>query len=192
MKKCDNVRFGDSIVGLNKIEFIKSIIQKLNDIDGEIAEVGVYKGGTAKIIHKQINNKNNLFLFDTFCGIPNKSDFDNHHIIGDFFDSSYESVANLFTDAENVKIFKGIFPIDTGKFITDYKFKFVHLDVDMYESYKDGLNFFYNKMIVGGYIVFDDYNEITCMGATKAVDEFFSDKKEKIRNINKSFFIIKE
>lgn len=62
------------------------------------------------------------------------------------------------------------------------KIKFLHLDVDIYDSYKNCLNFFHEKMIKGGIMVFDDYNANTCLGAKKAVDEFV--KLHKIELIN--------
>jgi len=88
-------------------------------------------------------------------------------------------------------IYKGNFPKDTSKHIENEKFKFIHLDVDTYLSYKESLEFFYYKTIKGGYIVFDDYNENTCAGATKAINEFFEDKEENILQNNRSYYIIK-
>ena len=87
--------------------------------------------------------------------------------------------------------YRGIFPEDTSTHINDKKFKIVHLDVDTYISYKESLEFFYDRIIIGGYIIFDDYNEPTCLGAT-AINEFFENKKENILQNNKSYYIIKE
>jgi hypothetical protein len=46
-------------------------------------------------------------------------------------------------------------------------------------------------MVIGGVMVFDDYDEACCPGANKAVDEFFQNKKETLQN-NFSTYIIKE
>lgn len=192
MQKNENLGFGDSIVTGNKKNFIKDLVSQLNDIRSSIAEVGVYKGGTAKLILETMDKEDPLFLFDTFEGIPNNSEHDNVHVQGDFFDSPYEEIVNYFSDFTNVKVFKGVFPQETGKRIEKFKFKFVHLDVDTYHSYLDSLNFFYEKMIPGGYILFDDYNEPSCQGATVAVDLFFKDKAEKILNFSESYYIIKQ
>jgi O-methyltransferase len=186
------LKFGDSLVNNQKTQFIRDKIIELNNIDSSVVEVGVYKGGTAKIILETMNKDSNLFLFDTFEGIPNECEFDNICNIGDFNDSPYDDIINYFNKFKNVYIFKGIFPQETSMFIKNKKFKFVHLDVDTYQSYKESLEFFYDKMIAGGYIVFDDYNEPTCAGATKAVNEFFNNKIENIQKNNKSYFIIKQ
>lgn len=192
MQSNENLKFGHSIVMEGKKNFIKDIISRLNGVRSSVAEVGVYKGGTAKIILETMDNKDLLFLFDTFEGIPNESEHDNVHIRGDFFDSPYIEIVQYFSSFQNSYVFKGIFPQDTGKEIENQKFKFVHLDVDTYHSYLDSLNFFYDKMISGGYILFDDYNEPSCQGATIAVDLFFKDKEEVILNTLGSYYIIKK
>jgi hypothetical protein len=187
-----NLKLGNSLVNIQKIEFIKSKIIELNNIKYAVAEVGVYKGGSAKVILEVMNRECILYLFDTFEGIPNKTEYDNITIIGDFNDILYDDILKFFKIYDNVKIYKGVFPQDTSKYVECEKFKFVHLDVDTYISYKESLEFFYNKMIIGGYILFDDYNEPTCIGATKAINEFFENKKEKVRQNNKSYYIMKE
>ena len=59
-------------------------------------------------------------------------------------------------------------------------FKLVHLDVDIYESYKNALEFFYPRMVRNGVIVMDDYGSKFCLGAKKAIDRFMSYKPEKL------------
>ena len=189
MKK---LKFGESLVRKQKIDFIKNKVIELNNINTPIIEVGVYKGGTAKVIIENMNKICDLYLFDTFEGIPNKSECDNIHIVGDFNDSSYKNILELFKSYRNVYIYKGIFPDETSKFINNIMFKIVHLDVDTYISYKKSLEFLYDRVIKRGYIIFDDYNEKTCRGATIAIDEFFKYKKEKIMLYDKSYYIVKQ
>ena len=48
-------------------------------------------------------------------------------------------------------------------------------------------------MLAGGVMVFDDYGYVTCPGATKAVDEFMTDKREPIINLSSGgCFIMKQ
>ena len=65
------------------------------------------------------------------------------------------------------------------------------MDVDNYISYKESLEFFYDKMVNGGIIVFDDYNCECCPGANLAIDEFFSSKEEKLL-FDSVYYIIKK
>ena len=66
MQSNENLKFGDSIVMWDKRNFIQDLVSKLNGIRSSVAEVGVYKGGTAKLILETMDNKDTLFLFDTF------------------------------------------------------------------------------------------------------------------------------
>ena len=145
----NKLNFGDTLVDIEKIQFIKNKIIELNEINDSIAEVGVYKAGTAKIILESMNKNSSLYLFDTFEGIPNSSEYDNIHVVGDFIDSPYDDIVKYFSDYNNVKIYRGVFPKDTSVHINDKKFKIVHLDVDTYISYKESLEFFYDRIIIG-------------------------------------------
>lgn len=170
-----------SIVGADRMDSIRLQLSNTQDLGGACAEVGVYKGGTAELI--AINRKERpLYLFDTFSGIPYSGKHDNHHKMGDFNDTSFEKVCDRLAKYEGVSVHKGIFPDDTGSVIDNVEFSFVHLDVDVYESYISALNVFWPKMIKGGIIICDDYNFDTCLGAKVAVDEFFESKPEKDHN----------
>lgn len=152
------------------------LAQSVNHLDGVCSEVGVLRGGSALLISEQITGE--LYLFDTFSGLPNTASIDGH-IKGEFANTSEREVRELFHGHQNVIITAGIFP-QTAKIIENKKFKFVHLDVDIYQSYKDSLEFFYPRMVVGGIIVMDDYHASECAGAKIAIDEFLNDKPEKI------------
>jgi hypothetical protein len=184
------IEYGSSLLGGSEIDRIKEVLKIVEPLEGDICEVGVYRGGTSKFISDNIENCD-IFLFDTFQGMPyydpNK---DNKWEIGAFGETDYEKVCKLFEKKPNVKIFKGIFPSETSNNIIGKKFKFVHLDVDNYQSYKECLEFFYDKMTSGGIIIFDDYDHDCCPGANKAVDEFFIDKPENVQK-NISSFIVK-
>lgn len=187
-----NINYGTSLVPQNQIRDFTLLLNKILHIDADIAEVGVYRGGTAKIICDNSKN-NNIYLFDTFCGMPFFDEQkDGIWEKGTFNECDYNSIVELFKQYQNCFIYKGIFPQETSHNILNKKFKFVHLDVDNYQSHIECLNFFYEKVVKGGIIIFDDYNNDLCPGANKAVDEFFSNKSEKILNINKSFYIVKD
>jgi len=156
-------------------QFLKGVLF----LEGDIAEVGVYRGGTAKFlgnIVQQTETQKNIYLFDTFDGMPNTSEKKDLHKKGDFSDTSLEEVSN-YLSINNVFLHKGLSP-DTATSIKDKKFIFVHVDVDIYQSVFDCCQFFYPRMVGGGVIIFDDYGFISCPGARDAVDEFFKDKKE--------------
>jgi hypothetical protein len=184
------INYGSSLVDKNKITHIIELLKSVTELNGDVCEVGVYRGGTAKIISENINDCN-LFLFDTFGGMPYYDlEKDKDWDVGTFNQTDYDTVSNLFKNKPNVGVYKGIFPSETSHNIQDKKFKFVHLDVDNYQPYKESLEFFYDKMVPGGVILFDDYDCNCCPGANKAVDEFLSDKPEEVQK-NVGVFIVK-
>ena len=185
-----NIGFGTTIVDGFKIKNIIELLNSVEGLDGDVVEVGVYKGGSALIISQ--NTKSKIHLFDTFDGMPyHSSELNEKWELGTFNDTNLINVQDLFKSNPNVRCYKGIFPIDTSHNIEHLTFKFVHLDVDNYTSYKESLNFFYDKMVKGGVIIFDDYNCDCCPGANLSVDEFFENKIEKVLNKNNTFYIVK-
>ncbi len=178
-----------SMLSTDRIVKISELLQSVNHLEGNIAEVGCYKGGIGYYLSKYSIGKS-VYLFDTFEGIPMKSKYDRHKI-GDFDKVSYEEVKDYFKDDINVRVIKGVFPISAKEHISDTdKFCFVHLDADQYESTKDALEFFYPKMVKGGIIVFDDW--LWLKGVIVAIREFFETKQEKpIDTVKYQCYIIK-
>jgi len=154
---------------------IYTTIKRTRKIKGDLAEVGVYQGGTAKLICQAKKDKT-LHLFDTFKGLPKVGKIDTQYHQGEFA-ASYENVKKYLKYFPKVNIYKGTFP-ETAKPIKDINFSFVHLDVDTYESTKECLRFFYPRMSRGGIIISHDYTAV--QGVKKAFDEFFKDKPEPL------------
>ncbi len=149
-------------------------------INGDIAEVGTYLGGSAKIICAVKGNKK-LHLFDTFDGLPEMSVWDRSpHFYKGQFASSVDFVKNFLKDFNEVYLYKGLFPA-TSVPVENCTFSLVHLDVDLYEATAAGLTFFYSRMTKGGIIISHDYDE---PGVKKAVDDFFEDKPEYVLEIS--------
>lgn len=159
---------------------IFTLVKKLKNVEGDIAEVGVYRGGSAKIICEVKGNKR-LHLFDTFEGMPDVNEMIDKHKKGDFSDTSLDDIVNYLNLYENVLFYKGYFPASAHELEkTPCQFSIVNLDVDIYESTLNGLKFFYPRMNRGGMILSHDYRSISCPGVKKAYDEFFIDKPEHI------------
>ncbi len=148
-------------------------------LPGDLAEVGVYKGGPAKLLALTTapRAKKIVHLFDTFSGMPPADAAVDCHHEGDLGDTSLRAVQRHLRDCDNVRFYPGFFP-DTAGPIENLRFCLVHVDADIYQSVKDSCIFFYPRLESGGIMVFDDYGFPSCPGARKAVDEFFSDKEE--------------
>jgi O-methyltransferase len=154
----------------------KTLLQALRK-EGDVIECGVYKGGTAALMAsclKELNYKKKLYLFDTFEGMPETNSAKDFHTKGDFSDTSLESVMEFVGFPEIVSYRKGFLPA-TFKGLENASFCFAHVDVDIYRSILDALEFIWPRLVNGGIIVFDDYGFPTCPGAREAVDEYFKD-----------------
>jgi O-methyltransferase len=147
---------------------------KEQDIPGSLAELGVYKGHTAKLIHHMLPDRK-LYLFDSFKGFPEqviREDLDGEERpqTVKFDNTSKEEVLKYVEGNDNVEVREGVFP-ETAKGLEQETFAFVHLDADLYQSTLDGLKFFYPRLSPGGCIIVHDYNH-DWEGVKKAVDEF--------------------
>jgi O-methyltransferase len=143
---------------------------------GEVAEFGVWRGGTALLLRDhlvtQAQNRT-LHLFDSFAGLPEANPAkDNHHREGDLADTSEAAVRKLLGFA-GVVIHAGRFE-KTVAAVSDGRFCFAHIDADLYSSVLFASNFIYPRLNPGGVIVYDDYGFRTCAGAKAAVDEYFA------------------
>lgn len=147
-------------------------------LPGDIAEVGVYRGGTAMLLARVTENSGKeIHLFDTFSGMPPVDPEKDLHACGDFGDTSVNEVKKYLSEVGHVRFFPGFFP-DTAVSLSDKTFSLVHVDADIYQSVKDCLEFFYPRLTPGGIMVCDDYGFPTCPGARLAVDGFFQSKAE--------------
>lgn len=140
-----------------------------------IAEIGTFRGGSAKFMLEAIkahNQNNRLFVFDTFTGhVAVDKTLDGKHELGLFSDTSYEEVKN-YLSAPNVVVHKGDFR-ETCKDIEHLtNFELVHIDVDVYPVTNFCLEFFKNRVTPGGTIIVDDYGNLNCKGLKLAVDNF--------------------
>jgi O-methyltransferase len=145
--------------------------------DGEVAEFGVWRGGTALLLHDRLTSRapeRTLHLFDSFAGLPQENPArDNYHRRGDLSDSSEIDVRSLFEGRRRVLIHAGSFE-ETVAEVRAQQFCFAHIDADLYDSVLFASEFIFPRLSPGGVVVYDDYGFRTCAGAKTAVDEYFS------------------
>lgn len=159
-----------SLVGPHVIECL--IETASHSPAGCFVEIGVYKGGTAWHLAQLAQEQGrDIYLFDTFTGIPYKGQYD-PITVGTFNETSVEEVRTAIPYAN---IVQGIFP-QSATSIELQKVAFAHLDCDQYQSIKEAAQFLMPLMVKGGIMWFDDYG---CLeGANMAVDELFAGRIE--------------
>lgn len=186
-----NEKLSRSLVPQYKMDAITHLCHNASNLVGDVIEIGVWKGGVGMHLSDILPTKT-IYLIDTFTGIPYSSEQDNYHKANDFNDASYDDVTELFKPLANVKVMQGIFPDVFLDVFDKHTFSVVHLDVDVYKGYKDGLEFVYPRMVTGGIILLDDYDAWSCEGAKIAVDEFLQNKNEKLQVYNNQYYFIKD
>lgn len=163
----------------NEAFMVHSIARAQSQQPGAMAEVGVFAGGSAKMICEAKGDVP-LHLFDTFEGLPSatKHDATAHLNKDNLYACSLESVQQYLQPYPNVFFYKGLFPDSAAQVPQDNTYSFAHFDVDLYESTLACLQYFYPKMITGGIIMSHDYSILS--GVRKAFAEFLEDKPETL------------
>lgn len=167
-----------TLVSADRCYVLYTLLRQAMHLQGNIWECGVFRGGTAAMMASLLADQcpgKRLYLFDTFEGMPETDVDKDLHRAGDFADTSLESVVAYVGNADLCVFRKGFIP-DSFLGLEDARIAFAHIDVDIYKSIVDCLNFIWPRLDVGGFIVFDDYGFPTCPGARAAVDAFFGAK----------------
>ena len=138
---------------------------------GCFVEVGVFQGGSAMHLHALAQEQHReLYLYDTFEGMPYHEAGLDSHPLGDFADTNLGRVHKLCPHAH---IIAGVFP-DSA--IEMPPVAFAHIDVDNYRCVLESGAYLFKVVMPGGVIWFDDS---PCLaGAAKATKELFGEALE--------------
>ncbi|MFO8129238.1 MAG: TylF/MycF/NovP-related O-methyltransferase [Bacteroidales bacterium] len=143
-------------------------------IDGDMAELGVYKGESARIIHLASPGRK-LHLFDTFSGFRQK-DLEPEtgeaasYSSRNFADTTPAQVRRTIGKHENILFHAGHFP-ESARELEETTYAFVNIDADLHDPIRAGLDYFFPRLSRGGLIIVHDHHH-RWPGAMKAVDEF--------------------
>jgi O-methyltransferase len=186
-----------SPLGAANISNILELLKRTMNLTGDIAECGVYRGGTLIPIAyyvKQHRIQKKVVGFDSFEGFGSSIHFDlsiggldgSEKRVGGFGDTSYTRLREKIDYLglkQYVELVPGYFE-KTLPLLPDQKFCFVHLDCDTHDSYRCCLEFFYPRVVSGGIILLDEYNDPFWPGCNLAVDNFLANKPERLQEIS--------
>ena len=181
-----------------RLNFIKitALMQEEKKISANVAELGVWKGETARYINAYFP-QSEFYLLDTFEGfceedikkeqsLNTKAKASNSN---DFSDTSIEFVKQHLPNLQKCHFIKGYFPDSINQMPQDLNFSFVNIDVDLYQPILAGLEYFYPRMLKGGVILIHDYFHPYYTGTKQAVDEFCEKEKLKCLPIGDGFSV---
>jgi O-methyltransferase len=184
MMALSNLRYGTKRRTIHLFDAFDDICEPNPIMDGEraIAEAKKYASKDASSLKGDLKPMKGFYDF-----------LGGHGTIKD----CYDLLTSLIKyDEKNIRIYKGWFQDTFKKHSGEIgKIAVLRLDADWYESTKLSLEYFYDKVVEGGFIIFDDYG--TYEGCKRAVDEFLSNRNLKKHLLNSfslnpdSYFIIK-
>ena len=173
-----------TLVSQDRIHNLYVLAKRIEEegIPGDVVECGVYNGGTAAVLARAATRSTmnrTVWLFDSFQGMPPTTDVDGNAAkewIGKLA-ASPEKVREVLklTGArlDRVRIVEGFYQASFEK-IEIPRIAILNLDCDWYDSVKLCLQKFYDSVVHGGFVSFDDYGYWP--GCKLAVDEFFKER----------------
>lgn len=169
MKNVLDIAMRLSVMG-PKLRHLQSAAQSCRNAAGSVAEVGVYKGGSAMVLCDAFPRRM-VIGFDTYCGIPeDDSEIPDGHKKGDFADTSALTVQATLEGHGFVNFMPviGRFEEKKEKF-AGRAFAFAHIDCDISQTAMDAALFFASRVTRGGGIFFDDATSAKTDGVRKAI-----------------------
>jgi len=165
-------------------QYFLHVSKLVNEVEGSFVETGFGEGVSANIFVELMNQnlitKRDIWLYDSFEGFPEPSPEDKsprNPRKGEWrrpIEPALEMKNKIDT---NVHVIKGFFEDTIPDSYTDKEIAILHLDCDLYNSYKVCLEGLYEKVVPGGLILFDEYKSPQQLksfpGASKAIDSFF-------------------
>jgi O-methyltransferase len=175
-------RFLDSMPWSITADFVRQGTAELlcRDLDergvpGALGELGVFRGDFACLLSSYLPGRP-VHLFDTFEGFDARDVAIDarEDLVDDFIDFSAtdpQSVRARFANPGDVNLHPGYFP-ESAAGAADVTFALASIDADLYAPVLDGLDWFYERLAPGGYILVHDFNNSAFGGAKKATREW--------------------
>lgn len=158
-------------------------------LEGDYVECGVNRGFLSSAIMEYLDwNKLNktFYLLDTFSGLDERFISDAERKIGLFeynkerlksghFVLDVASVKRNFSEWNNVRIIQGSIP-ETLDYVKAKKIAYLHIDLNCSLPEVEALNFFWNRLTQGAYILLDDYAYCGYTNSKLGMDTFAKKK----------------
>lgn len=163
---------------------LRELLRLVESVAGDLAECGVFEGANAhQLCQFAEKYGRKVHLFDSFEGLSAPADSDGSFWKKGDLSASEAVVHRNLSQFKCFETFRGWIP-DAFPYDGEFRYAFVHIDVDLEQPTRDSLAFFYPRMNEGGIILLDDHGYKTCPGARKAALAFMADKPEPVIDLS--------
>lgn len=164
-----------SIMG-RKLHHLIRAARTCTDVPGSVCEVGVYRGGSGLALCRVFDEKQ-VYMVDTFSGVPEDDVHESGHRKGDFNATSCADVlAELIVHGvRNHQVFQGDIRTEYVHYtLVRQSLAFIHLDADIEQSTRAATDLLLPRLSPQGGVFFDDYGHDRCPGVKIVVDELMA------------------
>lgn len=160
-----------------------------SELDGLVAECGCWKGLSSFILSHYLKREKPSFdgegyhIFDSFSGLskPTQVDALSEALTAELtekfgrvegaYSASLPEVKTALAEFPKIEYHEGWIP-SVFDSLSEGSYRFVHVDLDLYEPTRASIEYFYPRLVNGGLIVCDDYGSLLWSGARQAVDAY--------------------
>jgi O-methyltransferase len=148
-------------------------------LSGDFVECGVSTGIVSRAVTRYVDfgaRQRRFWLIDTFEGIPLDQALPSERKLAEsknqrhYFDCSAEVRAH-FASMDNVEVVKGTVPDVLPSLAID-RVAYLHIDMNIAEPEVAAAEHFWDRLVSGGVVVFDDYGSLAHVEQKAALDNF--------------------
>ena len=129
------------------------------DLGGAFVELGVFRGGNAfavSLANTLLGEQRPYYMIDSFEGFPELSEHDPSASAGMFKDTSYEDLKATFSHFPSGHLMKGYVPAALSE-LSEPSYSVIYYDCDLHDPALASLEYFWPKLVTGGYFLIHDY-----------------------------------
>lgn len=177
----------------NLLQFFRST----NGKAGAVAECGCWKGLSSYLMCELLRQDAPSFsgdefnLIDSFEGlsVPGEEDVIRQGLVHDGigrmgkpfksaggYSSSLGHIKKVLKSYPGISYHRGWIP-GIFRAIPERTYRFVHIDVDLYEPTYEAVKYFFPRLCIGGVLICDDYGSLFWPGAKVAIDKYCAEAK---------------